>query len=130
VSAASQGAEAGKPKKKKMPWGKIIQSVIALVVIVAIFGFWIPQFADYSDVWPLLGDLTAGQWLALAVAQFLNLATYWLVYVAALPGLTAGVRLGADQQLDRIGARRAGHSPSASRTRCSARGGSRGATTG
>jgi uncharacterized membrane protein YbhN (UPF0104 family) len=88
VSAVSQGAEAGKPKKKKIPWSKIIQSVIALVVIVAIFGFWIPQFADYSDVWPLLGDLTAGQWLALAVAQFLNLATYWLVYVAALPGLT------------------------------------------
>ena len=62
--------------------------MIALVVIVAIFGFWIPQFADYSDVWPLLKDLTAGQWLALAVAQFLNLATYWLVYMAALPGLT------------------------------------------
>jgi putative heme transporter len=87
VSEASEASEAAAPKKKK-PWGKIIQSVIALVVIVAIFGFWIPQFADYSEVWPLLGDLTAGQWLALAVAQFLNLATYWLVYMAALPGLT------------------------------------------
>jgi uncharacterized membrane protein YbhN (UPF0104 family) len=76
------------PKPKKFPWGKIIQSVIAIVVIVAIFGFWIPQFADYSDVWPLLRDLSAAQWFWLAVAQFLNLATYWLVYVASLPGLT------------------------------------------
>jgi uncharacterized membrane protein YbhN (UPF0104 family) len=81
----------GQPKStkpKKFPWGKIIQSVIAIVVIVAIFGFWIPQFADYSDVWPLLKDLSASQWFWLAVAQFLNLATYWLVYVASLPGLT------------------------------------------
>src|SRR5438046_1370167 len=57
-------------------------------IIVAVFGFWIPQFADYSDVWPLLKDLSASQWFWLAVAQFLNLATYWLVYVASLPGLT------------------------------------------
>jgi uncharacterized membrane protein YbhN (UPF0104 family) len=74
--------------KKKLPWGKILQSLFAVVVIVAIFGFWIPQFADYSDVWPLLGDLTASQWAWLVIAQFLNLATYWLVYMAALPGLT------------------------------------------
>jgi putative heme transporter len=75
-------------KEKKSPWGKIIQSLIALVVIVAIFGVWIPQFADYDDVWPLLKDLSASQWIWLALAQFLNLATYWLVYVASLPGLT------------------------------------------
>jgi putative heme transporter len=83
-----QSGQSAPTKPKKAPWGKIIQSVIALVVIVAIFGFWIPQFADYDEVWPLLKDLSAAQWFWLAVAQFVNLATYWLVYVASLPGLT------------------------------------------
>jgi putative heme transporter len=61
--------------------------IVSVAVIVATFGFAVPKFASYSQVWPILGDLPIAQIVWLVVAQFLNSATYWLVYLAALPGL-------------------------------------------
>jgi uncharacterized membrane protein YbhN (UPF0104 family) len=46
-----------------------------------------PQIAGYSEVWATIRSLTFVQAATLAVAAVWNLATYWFVLVAALPGL-------------------------------------------
>lgn len=74
-------------RRRKLPWGKIIQTLVSVIVVVAIFGFAIPKFADYEEVGQILRDLTGQQIAYLLLAEALNMATYWLVYVASLPGL-------------------------------------------
>ena len=73
--------------KRGFPWRKAARGFISVGLVVAIFVFAIPKFASYGQVWPILEGLSAAQILWLLLAQFLNSATYWLVYMAALPGL-------------------------------------------
>jgi putative heme transporter len=68
-------------------WRKVVRPLISVAVIAATFGFAVPKFASYSEVWPILAGLSIAQIVWLVVAQFLNSATYWLVYLAALPRL-------------------------------------------
>lgn len=67
---------------------RILQSVVSLAIVVGIFAFAFPQFANYGDVWT---EITAMTWLEvvtlLAVAIW-NLVTYWFVLTAVMPGLT------------------------------------------
>jgi uncharacterized membrane protein YbhN (UPF0104 family) len=59
----------------------------SIAVVVAVFVFVLPQFADYRDVLDVLRTLTWKQWLALGGAVLLNLATFPPPWMAALPGL-------------------------------------------
>lgn len=73
--------------KRGFTWPKVVRAVISVAVVAAIFGFAIPRFASYSDVWPILRGLSAAQIVWLVLAQFLSRVAYWSVYMAALPGL-------------------------------------------
>jgi uncharacterized protein (TIRG00374 family) len=65
-----------------------VRALLAVVVVVGIFFAIIPKIAAYSAVWRTLSSLTGWQ-LALVVAVALvNLITYWLQSMAAMPGLT------------------------------------------
>lgn len=66
---------------------RVVQSVISLVVVVGIFVGVMPRIADYTEVWATIRSLTWLESVSLAVVAFWNLATYWFVLVAALPGL-------------------------------------------
>ncbi len=70
------------------PAKRLLQAVVSLGIVVAIFVFAFPQFASYRDVW---AQITAMTWLEavtlLAVAVW-NLVTYWFVLTAVMPGLT------------------------------------------
>ncbi len=46
-----------------------------------------PQIADYSEVWATVTSLTWLESVSLLAVAVWNLATYWFVLVAALPGL-------------------------------------------
>ncbi|HUF01065.1 MAG TPA: lysylphosphatidylglycerol synthase transmembrane domain-containing protein [Gaiellaceae bacterium] len=59
----------------------------SIAVAVAVFVFVLPQFANYRDVLAVVSDLSWQQWLALAGAVVLNLATFPPPWMAALPGL-------------------------------------------
>jgi uncharacterized membrane protein YbhN (UPF0104 family) len=59
----------------------------SLAVVVAVFVFVLPQFASYRDVLVVVGDLDWQDWLALAGAVLLNLATFPPPWMAVLPGL-------------------------------------------
>ncbi len=76
-----------KSAERGFPWRKAVRSLISFAVVAAIFGFAVPKFASYSDVWPILAGLSAAQVVWLVLAQFLSRAAYWSVYMAALPGL-------------------------------------------
>jgi putative heme transporter len=67
---------------------RVVGPVLALVVIVVIFAFVIPRFANYSDVWSTVRQISA-PWLGvLAIGAALNVATYAPNWMVALPGLS------------------------------------------
>jgi uncharacterized protein (TIRG00374 family) len=66
---------------------RIVGALISLVIVVGIFAFAIPRIADYSAVWATISELTPIEVLSIVVAMLFNLVTYWLVNMAALPGL-------------------------------------------
>lgn len=78
---------AGKSARRGFPWRKAVRTLISVAVVAAIFGFAVPKFASYSEVWPILEGMSAAQIVWLVLTQFLSRAAYWLVYMAALPGL-------------------------------------------
>ena len=66
---------------------RIVGTLISLVIVVAIFVYAIPRIADYSAVWATISSLTPVELWSLVGATVFNLVTYWLVNMAALPGL-------------------------------------------
>lgn len=79
----------GAPRQGKKPSAakKVIGAVVAIGIIVLVFGFALPQFANYSEVWKELKDLSAWALALLLGLAVLNQISYAWVNQAALPGL-------------------------------------------
>ena len=73
------------PRRKRV----VATVVTALVVLVAFVGV-LPRVADLGAVWRLVVDLPAPVVLGLLALAVFNLATYPLLSMASLPGLTFG----------------------------------------
>jgi putative heme transporter len=69
---------------------RIAQVGFSVAIVVAIFAYAIPKFANYGSVWAILRTLTWPQLGLLAAATVFNLVTYWAQLMASLPGLTLG----------------------------------------
>jgi uncharacterized protein (TIRG00374 family) len=67
---------------------QIVSFVVGVVIVVAIFVFVIPRFADWGEVWAAMKTLTIIEFWSLLAATIFNLYTYWLANQAALPGLS------------------------------------------
>jgi putative heme transporter len=67
---------------------RLVTMGVSGALIVAIFWFVIPQFADFGQVWSQIQAMTWIELGTLAAVALWNLVTYWLVTVAATPGLT------------------------------------------
>ena len=72
---------------RKVTTKQIVWFAFGVLIMVAIFAFAIPRFADYGDVWAAMKTLTPLEALSLTAATVFNLFTYWLANQAALPGL-------------------------------------------
>ena len=83
--AAPTGASKTRPTSSIVK--RIVQAVISLVIVVGIFVGVMPLIADYGEVWDTISAMTALETLGLLLVGLWNLATYWFVIVAALPGL-------------------------------------------
>jgi uncharacterized membrane protein YbhN (UPF0104 family) len=68
--------------------GPTARTVLALAVVVAIFAGVLPRIADYSGAWALVRGMTVGGSTTVAVAALVNLFSYALLWMAAMPGLT------------------------------------------
>jgi putative heme transporter len=66
---------------------RIAQGAMSIIIVVGIFVGVLPQIADYSEVWATVTSLTRLESVSLLAVAVWNLATYWFVLVAALPGL-------------------------------------------
>ena len=69
---------------------RIAEIVVSVAIVVGIFAFAIPKFASYGDVWAAVQEMT---WLEIATLvgiSVFNIATYWPMMVASMPGLTFG----------------------------------------
>ena len=65
-----------------------MQTVVSLAIVVGIFVFAFPQFADYGDVWTEITAMTLIEIVTLLAVAIWNLVTYWFVLTAVMPGLT------------------------------------------
>jgi putative heme transporter len=88
TEGSSSAAAVPPPAPKRRAWRRqAIVGVLGLVVIVATFAFFLPQVADYRDVWDLVVDLSWRWVLALLAATALNLVTFAPPWMVALPRL-------------------------------------------
>jgi uncharacterized protein (TIRG00374 family) len=76
--------------RKPLGWKGIVGYTISIAIVVAIFWWAIPKFADYRDVWAAIKTLTPFETWSLVAATAFNLLTYWWANQAALPGLGIG----------------------------------------
>jgi putative heme transporter len=83
-------AQAPERTRKSLGWKKIVGYVISIVIVVGIFTWAIPKFADYRDVWAAIKTLSPIETWSLIAATVFNLVTYWWANQAALPGLGIG----------------------------------------
>jgi uncharacterized protein (TIRG00374 family) len=66
---------------------RVVGGVVSLMIVIGIFAFAIPKFADYSAVWAAMRTMTPVELASLFAAMVFNLFTYWWANMAALPGL-------------------------------------------
>jgi putative heme transporter len=76
--------------RKPLGWKRIVGYTISIAIVVAIFWWAIPKFANYGDVWAAIKTLTPFETWSLVGATVFNLVTYWWANQAALPGLGIG----------------------------------------
>jgi len=74
--------------RRRRPRKRIVLAVLGAVFALATFAFFLPQIADYRDVWAVVKGLSWEWLVALAAATLLNLATFAPPWQAALPGLS------------------------------------------
>ncbi len=74
-------------KPKMAVWKRALQAAISLTIVVGIFVGVMPLIADYGDVFDTIKAMTGLEGGSLVLIGLWNLATYWFVLTAALPGL-------------------------------------------
>jgi uncharacterized membrane protein YbhN (UPF0104 family) len=87
VSEAEQSAPAAAGAKRP-PWARYALIGLGVAVVGLTFFYFLPQIADYRDVWDVVKTLSAPWIAALGAAVVLNLATFPPPWMVALPGLS------------------------------------------
>src|SRR3954454_18472497 len=82
---AAAAAPAGSPRPPM--WRRLLPPVLSMVLIGAVFFWFLPQFTSIADVWTTVRDMSGLQVAVLLLAALWNLATYQFVMVATMPGM-------------------------------------------
>jgi putative heme transporter len=72
---------------RRAPWRRLLPPVLSMVLIGAVFFWFLPQFTSIADVWTTVRDMSGLQVAVLLLAALWNLATYQFVMVATTPGM-------------------------------------------
>ena len=75
-------------RRKKSTRRRVLQSLFSLALVIAIFVFVLPQVADISGVWDNIRAMTWLEITTIVIVALWNLASYWFVWVACMPGLS------------------------------------------
>ncbi len=76
--------------KRRLSTSQLVAFAFGVIVVVAIFVFAIPKYADYGAVWEAMKTLTPIEFWSLLGATIFNLYTYWLANEAGLIGMGLG----------------------------------------
>jgi uncharacterized protein (TIRG00374 family) len=87
VAPAGAAREESSPHRRTPTWRKVASAAISAAIVVGVFVFAIPQIADYGDVLDTIATLTPLELWSLIGVTVLNLVSYWLANMAALPKL-------------------------------------------
>jgi hypothetical protein len=60
--------------RKPLSWKRIVGYAISVVIVIGIFWWAIPKFADYRDVWAAIKTLTPIETWSLVAATIFNLS--------------------------------------------------------
>ena len=87
ASGEDTGIDPDQPPKARFGKQQIIATVVTLATLALVFLVVFPKFADYSEAWDAIQNMSVGSLILLvAVTIFLIIAYVW-PYQAALPGL-------------------------------------------
>ena len=76
------------PESPNRPWWQRLASfAITVAVVVVVFGFVIPQIADYDQVLDHIAGIAAGHWILLGALAVWFLVAYVFVLMTTLPTL-------------------------------------------
>jgi uncharacterized membrane protein YbhN (UPF0104 family) len=75
------------PARKPL-WRRLIGPAFSLVLVAAVYFWFLPQFTSLTDVWDSVRSMTPVEIAVLLLAAIWNLATYQFVMVSTMPGLT------------------------------------------
>jgi uncharacterized membrane protein YbhN (UPF0104 family) len=64
------------------------QILLVVAVVVGVFVVFLPRVADFDQVWASIRSLNGRQYTVLVAATLWNIATYWPVTMAGMPGLS------------------------------------------
>jgi putative heme transporter len=76
----------GAPDRRPV-WRRLLPPVLSLVLIGAVFFWFLPQFTSIADVWTVIQDMSTTQIAILVVAAIWNLVTYQFVMTTTTPGM-------------------------------------------
>jgi len=70
--------------KKRRWWQQALSVAVTVIVLVAVFGFVIPQLADYKDILGFVSEIPATTWLILAAFSIAFLLAYPIVLMQVI----------------------------------------------
>jgi uncharacterized membrane protein YbhN (UPF0104 family)/membrane-associated phospholipid phosphatase len=76
------------PGRARSRLRRVAPALVSLVIVVAVFWFFLPQFTSLSSVWDSVRGMSAVEVSVLVLAAAWNLATYGFVMISTMPGLT------------------------------------------
>ncbi len=88
MGETTTGITPAQKPRRRVSAGQIVGFLIGLLIMVAIFVFAVPKFADYSEVFAAMRTLTPLEFWSLMAVMVFNLYTYWLANQAGLIGMT------------------------------------------
>jgi uncharacterized membrane protein YbhN (UPF0104 family) len=86
-TAQGTAAEPATGRKRQPTWRRALSVGLSVAIVVGVFAYAIPQIADYGAVLDTIAGLTPIELSSVVAITILNLVTYWLANMAALPGL-------------------------------------------
>ncbi|MCW2700763.1 MAG: putative Phosphatidylglycerol lysyltransferase, partial [Blastococcus sp.] len=84
VDATAHRAQA----PKRPLWRKVLGPALSVALLAAVFAWFLPQFTSLADVWTSVRSMSWVEGGVLLLATVWNLATYQLVVVSTMPGMT------------------------------------------
>jgi len=89
LRSAEPAAATEPPATRRLSFNRrrLVLGAVGLLFAVATFAYFLPQIADYRDVWAVVRELSWEWVVALVAATILNLVTFAPPWMVALPGL-------------------------------------------